>query len=88
MTLKKHINAIDKFGLVESKLELYALIIKLACIWVNCPHFQNYDYIIVLIKSICNMIMVEVSKEKLHLFKCLTVYRVYIYLGRYIIFNK
>lgn len=63
VTLTKHINAIEKFGLVESKLELYALIMKLAYIWINCPYFQNYDYIVILIKAICNMIMFEVSKK-------------------------
>lgn len=60
-TLTKHINAIEGNGIVEAKLELSIVLRKLALIWVNCPNFQNYEYIITLIKLIGNMIMVEVS---------------------------
>jgi len=59
-TLTKHINTIEEVGIVESKLELYMLIMKMAFIWINCQHFQKYDYIVILIKVICNMIMIEV----------------------------
>lgn len=59
-TLTKHINAIESNGIVDAKLELSMLMRKLALIWVNCPNFQNYEYIITLIKVIGNMIMVEV----------------------------
>lgn len=62
-TLTKHINKIERVGLVESKVELFVIMTKVACIWINCPQFQNYDYIIVLIKVICNMIVAEVSKK-------------------------
>jgi len=71
-TLTKHINMIEEIGLVESKIELYVLIMKVAFIWINCPHFQKYDYIVILIKVICNMIMTEVgtriNKKKVHYF--------------------
>lgn len=63
-TLTKNINIIEQVGVVESKLEVHMLMMKLACIWINCPHFQNYNYIIVLIKTICNMIMIEVNNNK------------------------
>jgi len=61
-TLTKHINTIEGVGLVESKEEICILWRKLAMIWINCPNFQNYNYIIILIKVLCNMVMVEVSK--------------------------
>jgi len=84
-TLTKHINTIERVGLVESKVELFVIMTKVACIWINCPHFQNYDYIIVLIKVICNMIVSEVSKKMYicglfmigtikHLGKCILTY--------------
>jgi hypothetical protein len=62
-TLTKHINAIERSGLIESKVELSILWRKLACIWINCPNFQNYDNIVILIKVICNLIMIEVNNE-------------------------
>jgi len=65
-TLIKHINTIEGDGLVESKVELCVLWRKLACIWINCPNFQNYNYLIILIKVLCNMVMAEVSKTRLH----------------------
>lgn len=61
-TLSEHINAIDEVGLEESKVDLYALLMNVALIWINCPYFQKYDYIITLIKVICNMIMAEVHE--------------------------
>lgn len=63
-TLTKHMLAIEGNGLVDSKVEIYVLWRKLARIWTNCPNFQNFDYIVVLIKAICNMIMAEVNGEK------------------------
>lgn len=66
--LTKHINKIEKFGVVESKEELFMLMLKVAHIWINCPHFQNYDYIIILMKVVCNMIMARVCKKLLFLF--------------------
>lgn len=60
-TLIKHISAIEGSKIVDAKLEIYELWRKVALIWTNCPLFQNYDYIIVLIKVICNMIMAEVN---------------------------
>lgn len=60
-TLIKHISAIEGGKIVKAKLEIYELWRKLALIWINCPNFQNYDYIVVLIKVICNMIMAEVN---------------------------
>lgn len=65
-TLTKHINAIEGSGLIDSKIELSILWRKLACIWINCPNFQNYDNIVILIKVICNMIMFEVNKKIKH----------------------
>lgn len=65
-TLTEHINVIEGVGLVESKVEIYVIWRKLACIWINCPNFQNYNYIIILIKIICNMVMIEVRKTNLH----------------------
>lgn len=62
MTLTKHINVIEGVDLVESKVEIYVLWRKLAFIWTNCPNFQSYDYIVVLIKVICNMIMAQVNE--------------------------
>lgn len=60
-TLENHINMIEEVGLVESKVELDALLIKLLHIWIHCPYFQKYDYVVILIKVICNMIMAEVN---------------------------
>lgn len=61
-TLTKHINNIERIGLVENKVDLFVLLVKLAYIWINCPYFQNYDYIVIFIKVICNMIIAEVGK--------------------------
>ncbi|KAL4088975.1 hypothetical protein QTP88_024053 [Uroleucon formosanum] len=61
-TLTKHINTIERVGLVESKEDICILWRKLALIWINCPNFQNYNYIIVLIKVLCNMVMAESSR--------------------------
>lgn len=58
-TLTKHLNSIEGSGLNDSKLELCVLWRKIAWIWINCPYFQNYEYLIALIKVICNMIMSE-----------------------------
>ncbi|XP_050529246.1 dynein beta chain, ciliary-like [Daktulosphaira vitifoliae] len=35
---------------------------KICLIWVHCPQFQQYEYIVVFIKQICNLIMIESSK--------------------------
>ncbi|XP_025205784.1 dynein beta chain, ciliary-like [Melanaphis sacchari] len=61
-TLTKHINAIEGDGLVESKVEICVLWRKLTCIWINCPNFQNYNYLIILINVLCNMVMAESSR--------------------------
>ncbi|VVC32244.1 Hypothetical protein CINCED_3A002285 [Cinara cedri] len=61
-TLTKHINTIERVGLTEAKVELCVLWRKLAFIWINCLHFQNYDYIIILIKAICSMIVDQSSR--------------------------
>lgn len=58
-TLIKHLSSIEGAGLIDSKLEICVLWRKLAWIWINCSYFQNYDYLIALIKVICNMIMAE-----------------------------
>lgn len=63
-TLVKNISAIEGGKIVKAKVEIYELWRKLALIWTNCPNFQNYDYIVVLIKVICNMIMSEVNLKK------------------------
>jgi len=67
-TMTKHINMIEGDGLVESKEELCILWRKLALIWINCPNFQNYNYIIVLINVLCNMVMAEVSKTNVYIY--------------------
>jgi len=59
-TLTEHLNLINEVGLEESKIELYVLMMNVALIWINCPNFQKYDYIVILIKVICNMIIAEV----------------------------
>lgn len=59
-TLTEHLNLINEIGLEESKIELYVLLMNVALIWINCPNFQKYDYIVTLIKMICNMIIAEV----------------------------
>lgn len=63
-TLIKHINIIEGGNIVKAKLEIYELWRKLALIWINCQHFQNYDNIVVLIKVICNMIVAEVNNNR------------------------
>lgn len=71
-TLSKHINLIDGGDLEESKVELYVLMINVALIWINCPNFQKFDYIVTLIKVICNMIMdvvFELQNNYFYLFK-------------------
>lgn len=61
--LSHHLNNITKDGLVESKIELAALLKNLALVWIHCSYFQNYNYIVVFIKCICNMIIAEVNKN-------------------------
>lgn len=65
VTLTKHFNTIEGIGLIDSKLELCVLWRKLAWIWINCPYFQNYNYLVTLIKVICNMTMTEACKIKI-----------------------
>lgn len=77
VTLTKHFNTIEEVGLMDSKLELCVLWRKLAWIWINCPHFQNYEYLVTLIKVICNMTMAEASKIKIT-FRILINYLYYI----------
>jgi len=67
-TLTKHINTIEGVGLVDSKEEICILRRKLALIWINCPNFQNYNYIIILIKVLSNMVMAEVSKTNVYIY--------------------
>lgn len=61
--LNKHFNAIEA-NLVESKLEIDALLTKIMYIWIFCPPFQSYDNLAILIQVICNMIIIEVNKKK------------------------